>query len=130
MREEITRIILAAQVELEDNTEDWDTDRVKAEAFDKIRDLLIGDKMVSKIHEKRVDKILALLKAIAGMKLSMSEDVDYNITFTSGIAPVLVLVPPKFNEVTHKDFKQLMAACENEELKFSYNPEKGNFKFS
>ena len=86
--------------------------------------------MVSKIHEERVDKILALLKAIAGMKLSMSEDVDYNITFTSGIAPVLVLVPPKFNEVTHKDFKQLMAACENEDLKFSYNPDKGNFKFS
>ena len=86
--------------------------------------------MVSKIHEERVEKILALLKAIADMKLSMQEDVGYNITFTSGINPVLVLIPPKFNQVTHEDFKQLIAACEEAGLKFSYSPETGTFKFS
>lgn len=79
-------------------------------------------------YEERVKKITAFLEAVAKLDLSISQEVGYNIQFSAGITPVLTMIPPEFNKITHDDFKQLMNATEENGLKFSF--QEGVFKIS
>ena len=78
------------------------------------------------LEEERMKKVTAFLEAVAKLDLTVRRQVDFSIRFKEGISPVLILVPPIYNRITHDDFKQLIAASEENGLKFTF--ELGVFK--
>lgn len=72
------------------------------------------------LEEDRVKKVTAFLETVAKLGLSVRQEIEFNIRFTEGVSPVITLIPSKNNRMTHDDFKQLIAASEENGLKFAF----------